>query len=108
MIHQNDPKSPQPVAKAENLVGVASTDLFGIPLSKCEDVETLRAAADKLWTLLDDIDTACDMFKPADEVGYQKFYKYTMRRVAERQAILASDGYDLFLPNTDYPHQNSI
>jgi site-specific DNA-methyltransferase (adenine-specific) len=30
MIHQNDPESPQPVAEAESLVGVASTDLFGV------------------------------------------------------------------------------
>lgn len=28
MIHQNDPESPQPVAEAESLVGVALTDLF--------------------------------------------------------------------------------
>lgn len=80
-------------------MGIATHALFGIPLSKCEDVQTLRSAADKLWSLLDDIDTACDMFKPSDEVGYRKFYEYTMRRVGERQAILASDGYDLFLPN---------
>lgn len=30
MIHQNDTESPQPVAEADSLVGVASTDLFGI------------------------------------------------------------------------------
>ena len=73
------------------------------PLTKCDDLETLKSAADKLWTLLDDIDTACDMFKPSDEEGYRKFYEYTMRRVMERHAILASDGYNLFLPNNDSP-----
>ena len=28
MIHQTDPESPKPVAEAESLVGVASTDLL--------------------------------------------------------------------------------
>ena len=30
MTHQNDSEPPQPVAEAESLVGVASTDLFGV------------------------------------------------------------------------------
>jgi hypothetical protein len=98
MKYNQTPVPPQPVAEAENLVGIASTDLFGMPLSKCEDVEKLRSASEKLWSIIDDIDTACDMFKPSDEAGYRKFYDYTMRRVGERQAILSSDGYDLFLP----------
>lgn len=30
MTHQNESESPQPVAEADSLVGVASTDLFGV------------------------------------------------------------------------------
>ena len=44
-----------------------------------------------LWQLLDDIDTASDMFKPEKN----SFYNYTMRKVAERFKYLSSDGYKL-------------
>ena len=40
MIHQNDPESPQPVAEAESLEGVASTDLFARLLARKMDVES--------------------------------------------------------------------
>jgi hypothetical protein len=70
----------------------------GTKLVEIEDAPHLQVVADKLWSLLDDIDTASDMFKPTDLEGYQAFYKYTMRRVAERFKHLEGDGYDLFLP----------
>jgi len=53
----------------------------------------------KLWDLLDDIDTASDMFKPCEENGinsFKKFYKYSMNRSGRRFNFLRSDGFDLF------------
>lgn len=71
----------------------------------CESVE-YRADADvnkeewkdiayKLWALLDDIDTASDMFKPT----MNNFYKYTMGKVEKRFEQMASNGYDLYVIN---------
>ena len=48
--------------------------------------------AEKLWDLLDDIDTASDMFKPERS----NFYKYTMKKVGKRFELIGSDGYNLF------------
>lgn len=51
----------------------------------------------KLWDLLDDIDTASDMFKPSveNENSYKLFYEYAMRKSEERHIYLTSDGYKL-------------
>jgi len=57
-----------------------------------------KSAVAQLWTLLDDIDTASDMFKPSSLKGYENFYKYAMKKVAERFNHLTSDGYELYLP----------
>ena len=51
-----------------------------------------REKAIALWTLLDDIDTASDIFKP-QPTG---FYRYTMAKAAERFTQLTSDGHRLF------------
>jgi len=45
-----------------------------------------------LWDLLDDIDTAGDLFKP-EITGY---FKYVNRKTQERHKYLRSDGYELF------------
>ena len=45
-----------------------------------------------LWGLLDDIDTASDMFKPK----HTSFYRYVMKKVEERHKYIISDGYNLF------------
>ena len=50
-----------------------------------------ETAEEKLWQLLDDIDTASDMFKP-EQTG---FYKYVMAKAEERHKYLVSDGYTL-------------
>jgi hypothetical protein len=44
-----------------------------------------------LWSLLDEIDTASDMFKS----DYEGFSKYVYRRVEERHKIARSDGHSL-------------
>jgi len=46
---------------------------------------------DKLWQLLDDIDTASDIFKPEQT----DFYKYVMAKAQERHRYLVSDGFNL-------------
>ena len=50
-----------------------------------------ETAEEKLWQLLDDIDTASDMFKP-EQTG---FYKYVMAKAQERHRYLVSDGFNL-------------
>ena len=79
---------------------VDSTALFGTSLADCNDIEKLRAIAEKLWSILDDIDTLSDMVKPSDLGGYIAFYTGTMYRCEKRGKILESDGYRLYLPNS--------
>lgn len=55
-------------------------------------LEEWKAKAEALWCLLDDIDTASDMFKPEQT----NFYKYVMKRAKLRFDHLKSDGYELF------------
>ena len=57
---------------------------------------SFREMAEKLWDLLDDIDTASDMFKPSDEKSAMAFYRYAMSKQAERHKYLKSDGYKLY------------
>ncbi len=56
----------------------------------------LREIAEKLWDILDDIDSASDMFKPNDEKSYKAFYDYTMNKQEERHKYMRSDGYKLY------------
>lgn len=55
-------------------------------------------AAERLWQILDNIDTLSDMVKPTDLRGFAAFYKGVMNRVGERFKVLTSDGYTLQLP----------
>jgi hypothetical protein len=60
-----------------------------------------RKIAEELWSLLDDIDTASDMFKPCERNGiksYNNFYEYSLKKTAKRFDLLKSDGYKLFTP----------
>jgi hypothetical protein len=67
--------------------------------AKCADDINYYEKAEKLWQLLDDIDTASDIFKPRDEASYKAFYNYTMRKCEERGKYLHSlDGYTLEAP----------
>ena len=79
-----------------------SNDKTGIPLYKFCDIQRLRGIAGSLWGLLDDIDTASDMWKPKNEEGYKAFYEYAMRRVARRFDNVNSDGYELFVREIDH------
>jgi len=60
-----------------------------------------REIAEKLWSLLDDIDTASDMFKPCERNGiksYENFYSYSLKKANKRFELLKSDGYKLYTP----------
>jgi len=53
-----------------------------------------RPVSEKLWQLLDDIDTASDMFKPCERSGiksYENFYKYVMKKQQERWVYLTTE-----------------
>jgi len=54
----------------------------------------------KLWKLLDDIDTATDLFSLHDLKSYEAYYKYVTKKQQERHKIFISDGYNLFDPET--------
>ena len=67
-------------------------------------MDTNREKAEKLWKLLDDIDTASDMFKPCEANGiksYHNFYEYVMKKASERFDIFQSDGFRLYT-NKEY------
>jgi hypothetical protein len=49
----------------------------------------------KLWDLLDDIDTASDIFRPNLD---DPFVSYVMKKVKARHHHLVSDGYKLSEP----------
>jgi len=57
------------------------------------DAEEWKAIAMKLWKLLDDIDTASDMFKPQKN----NFYEYVIKKSMERHKFIKSNGYNLIL-----------
>ena len=48
-----------------------------------------------IWELLDDIDTAGDMFKPKID----NYFKYVNQKVNKRHELLTSDGYNLYREN---------
>jgi hypothetical protein len=54
-----------------------------------------RTKAEKLWELLDDIDTYFDMLKPEMEA----FERMVNAKCQERHKELESDGYCLYPPN---------
>jgi hypothetical protein len=60
-----------------------------------EALERERKISESLWILLDDIDTASDVFKPDNLESYKAFYDYAMKKQGERHKYLISDGYNL-------------
>ena len=64
---------------------------IGIDFSELKELKEDSIQA-KLWKLLDDIDTASDMFKPEQT----PFYKYIMKKAEERFKHITSDGYKLY------------
>ena len=56
--------------------------------------ERMREKAESLWSMLDDISTATDMFKPDLD---DPFVKYVLLRCQARCKEFQSDGYNLFV-----------
>ena len=53
-----------------------------------------KKIAKELWKLLDDIDTASDVFKPDTIESYKAFYNHTMKECEKRGRYMESkDGY---------------
>ena len=86
-----------------------SPHLQGCKLDACNDTERLREVAMYLWKLLDDIDTAGDMFKPNCIDSFKSYEAYVNKKQALRFQHITSDGYDLFMTKEamkqpeDYP-----
>jgi hypothetical protein len=102
MSNQQKSTTPQSQeSRAPMALNASARSTYGQPLSECEDVQFLREQVEHLYQLLDDIDTASDMFKPCDsnEGSFEAFYKYAMRRQAAKSYKLESDGYKLHLSN---------
>lgn len=59
---------------------------------------SIRDIAEKLWSLLDDIDTLSDILKPTinNPDSAMAFYKGSMECVARRFGLLKSDGYKIY------------
>ena len=72
----------------------SNKESYGQPLQEIDDVEWLRIAVDRLWSIIDDIDTADDMCKENDIC----FRNYAINKQKERHKVLVSDGYYLFKP----------
>lgn len=62
-------------------------------ISECDDVEFLREAVDKLWQIIDDIDTMSDIAKENDKFYRARIEKYQKRRWASG---ITCDGYNLY------------
>lgn len=53
-----------------------------------------RGVAEALWALLDDVDTASDLFKPEPS----PYVDYVQAKQAERHRHLVTDGHRLYVP----------
>ena len=51
-----------------------------------------KEVAEELWKIIDDIDTALDMYK-GDDAGFKK---YVANKVTERFEFIETDGFSLF------------
>lgn len=69
-----------------------ATEFWNKDIDNSMTSEKWERKAKLLWELLDDIDTASDMFKPEKS----PFYHYVMRKAEKRFDIMASDGYSIF------------
>lgn len=60
-------------------------------LAELKEFRESETAEEKLWQLLDDIDTAGDVFKPE----ITEYFKYVVKKTEERHKYLISDGFTL-------------
>jgi len=71
---------------------------------KADTKKAWRERAEKLWQLLDNIDTLDDSCKDSDAAYRNHSRKYLRARFE----ILTSDGYDLYLPGDEPPMQGKV
>jgi len=64
----------------------------GILLKRLVALDAVKKEAERLWSLLDDISTAGDMFKPTIDT----YFRYVNVRCESRNGLITSDGYSLF------------
>lgn len=71
-------------------------------LTECMDPLVLQEIASALYDIIDDIDTASDVFKTNDKM-YRSFVEQIQR---SKSLFLESNGYDLFLAGTMNDDEN--
>lgn len=65
-------------------------------LAEINDTEKLRGWVERLWQLLDNVDTFDDAARSNDST----YRKWSQKEVVKRFLILGSDGYNLFEAGT--------
>jgi len=100
----DQPISPTPQSsdgRQPMALNAAPCSTFGQPLSECTDVDFLRSQVEHLYQVLDDIDTASDMFKPRldEPQTLDNYYRFTDKQQQRKSERLVSDGYKLYLSN---------
>jgi len=83
-------KTPEPLRGN----GSGLKQLLGCRISECDDVEFLRDAVEKLWMIIDDIDSYGDMCKSDDAFFRNRVERRQKERWTEVEII--TDGYSLF------------
>lgn len=89
MIEKKDKLSLDSGTPPIALQGPGKTDFSKL---KVVDEGSIEA---KLYQIIDDIDTAGDMFKPPDS----SYVKYIYNQIAKKNSLITSDGYKLFYIN---------
>lgn len=75
---------------SKQVVQVARQECFDAKI----DLELQEMVSEKLWRIIDDIDTVSDIFKPSEVNGiksYHNFYKYVMKKQDERWSLMIND-----------------
>lgn len=90
-----------------NFNHIACEDSNTVPLSEVTDVELLRAIAQDLYTKLDDIDTASDIFLPskekyADNILNRISYGSRIVEISSGYYKVYSDGYKVLVSRLSY------
>jgi hypothetical protein len=89
-----------PVCKDSQLEPAVLPEIKDEEKAIAEEDFDYKKAAIALWGLLDNIDTASDVFKPSDIKSWNAYYRYVNRMHSKRFKIFSSDGYDLFIGST--------
>ncbi len=88
----NGKKAEQPTSGCQSRAhGYVTSGSEPVLSEKPATLEEWKAKAEALWILLDDIDTAGDMYKPEIN-GY---FKYINKKIAKRFRHMQSDGYEI-------------